>query len=290
MIEGSIMHLDLLRSFTAIAEAGNLTRAGERLNMSQPTISLQMKRLEERFGCTLMERSPRALTLTPEGEILLGYARKILGFFDEAIAKISEPTTHGLVRLGAPEDFATFHLADVLARFARSHPGIALEVTTDLTLHLIDRFRSGEFDLVLIKREPMGPTEGVRVWREPLVWAGVRDNFFHQNGPLPLVVSPAPCVYRKRAIKALERVQREWRIAYTSTSLTGAQAAVRAGLGLTVLPKNMVPDDFILMDEAVGAPDLFETEIALMTAHPTTPPALRLADYIVRSLESVKHS
>jgi DNA-binding transcriptional LysR family regulator len=279
------LDFDLLRSFAAAAEAGSLTRAAERLNLSQPTISLQLKRLEERLGRSLMERSPQSLSLTAEGEVLLSYARRILALVDEAVSRVAEPSAAGLVRLGAPEDFATAHLSGVLARFAHTHPGIALEVTTDLTLNLIERFRSGEFDVVLIKREPMGPAEGVRVWREPLVWAGVRPDFFLKEGPLPLVISPAPCVYRKRAIKALDKMGREWRIAYSSTSLAGAQAAVRAGFGLTILPKDMVPADFTILDEAEGAPDLFDTEIALMNAVTTSPAAIRLSDYIVRSLE-----
>ncbi|MGF9759929.1 LysR substrate-binding domain-containing protein [Microvirga sp. 0TCS3.31] len=279
------LDFDLLRTFVTVAETGNLTRAGERLLLSQPTVSLQMKRLEEQLGRPLMERTPRSLSLTSEGETLLSYARRILALADEAVARLVEPTMQGLVRLGTPEDFATTHLSGVLARFAEAHPNVALEVTTDLTLNLIERFKEGEFDLVLIKREPMGPTEGVRVWREPLVWASTRPDPFERGGPLPLVVSPHPCVYRKRATEALDRAGRPWRIAYTSTSLAGAQAAVRAGLGLTVLPKEMVPEDFFIIDTAAGAPDLSDTEIALMRVPSLSIPAERLAAHMVRSLE-----
>jgi DNA-binding transcriptional LysR family regulator len=159
---------------------------------------------------------------------------------------------------------------------------VALEVTTDLTLNLLDRFAQGEFDLVLIKREPLGPIEGVRVWRERLVWVSRRGDAHHFLNQIPLVVSPYPCVYRKRATQALDRQAREWRIAYTSTSLTGAQAAVRAGLGLTVLPRDMIPHDFHIIEE--GMPDLPDTEIALMMAASTPLPAQKLGEYMVRSL------
>jgi DNA-binding transcriptional LysR family regulator len=284
-----VPHLDhqLLRSFVTVAEAGSLSRAGERLRLAQPTISLQMKRLEDALGCRLMERTPRALSLTAEGETLLAYGRRILALCDEAVARISEPAMTGLVRLGTPEDFATTHLSGVLAAFARQHPHVALEVTTDLTLNLVERFGAGEFDLVLVKREPLGPSEGVRVWREALVWArhaGGPDPFA-EDAALPLVVSPQPCVYRRRAMRALDQAGRPWRVAYTSTSLAGAQAAVRAGLGVTVLPKDMVPADFIVVEEASGAPDLSDTEIALMRAPAISRPAERLAGHIVHSLE-----
>ncbi len=277
----------LLRSFVAIADAGSLTRAGERLRLAQPTVSLQVKRLEQALGHRLLDRSPHGLRLTAEGEMLLGYARRILALQEEALARLSEPGVSGTVRLGTPEDFATTHLPGVLAAFARAHPRVALEVTTDLTLHLIARFSAGEFDLVLVKREPAGPTEGMRVWREPLVWACAAPlaAVFAQQAALPLVVSPHPCVYRRRAIRTLDRHGRGWRIAYTSTSLAGAQAAVRAGLGVAVLPKEMVPPDFLVLDEAAGAPDLADTEIALMLATPAPPPAERLAQHMVHALE-----
>lgn len=286
------LDLDLLRGFVAIADAGSITRAGERLRLSQPALSLQVKKLEDGLGCRLLDRSPRALRLTAEGELLAGYARRILALGEEALARLVEPQVSGVVRLGTPEDFATTHLPDVLASFARAHPTVALEVTTDLTLNLLERFRAGEFDLVLIKREPAGPSEGVRVWRETLVWAcapACADSFGGE-GPVPLVVSPHPCVYRRRATRALDRAGKGWRIAYTSTSLAGAQAAVRAGLGLAVLPKDMVSADLRVIDEAASAPDLADTEIALMMASPCPPSAERLARHVIHSLEQRRGS
>ena len=282
------LDFDLLRTFVTVVDAGSLTGGGERLRLSQPAVSLQIKRLEQALGCTLLERSPRLLRLTGEGETLLAYGRRILALSEEVVSRLAEPAVAGLVRLGTPEDFATTHLSGVLAAFARTHPSVALEVTTDLTLNLIGRFRAGEFDVVLVKREPAGPSEGVRVWREALVWACAAPQARALSDPartLPLVVSPHPCVYRQRAIRALDRAGRGWRVAYTSTSLAGAQAAVRAGLGATVLPRGMVPADFAVLDEAACVPDLFDTEIALMTAAPLPPPAARLAEHIVRSME-----
>ena len=279
---------DLLRTFVTAADVGNFTRASERLRLSQPAVSLQIKRLEEALQCRLIERTPRSFRLTGEGETLLGYGRRILALTDEAVGRLTEPAMSGLVRLGTPEDFATAHLSGVLAAFTRAHPKVALEVTTDLTLHLIDRFQAGEFDLVLVKREPMGPSDGVRVWREPLVWTCAAESaeaFADASREMPLVVSPHPCVYRKRALRALEEMGRPWRVTYTSTSLAGAQAAVRAGLGVTVLPAGMVPSGFKVLDKKEGLPTLPEAEIALMLASPLIHAADRLGDHIVRSLE-----
>ena len=278
--------LDLLRTFVTVVNVGGFTRAAERVNRTQSTISLQIKRLEDLLGKQLLVRGPREVGLTPDGEILLGYAREMLRLNDTAVSRLTEPDLTGVVRLGTPEDFATAHLSDVLAAFARSHPRVALAVQCDLTLRLLERFGNGEFDLVLVKREPQGSAGGDKVWREPLVWVAGNAFDIEAGSPLPLVLSPHPCVYRKRAIDGLKRVGRDWRIVYTSPSLAGTQAAVRAGLGAAVLPRDMVPDDFRVLDDAFELPRLDDTEIALYRAQGgISLAAERLADYMIRSLE-----
>lgn len=284
------LDLDLLRSFATIAEASSFTRAADRLGRTQSTISLQLKRLEDAVGHRLLDRSARHVRLTPEGEVLLAYARDILRIADEALVRLTEPDLAGLVRLGTPEDFATTHLPRVLARFARSHPKVTLEVHCDLTMNLWRGYEAGEFDLVLVKREPQGAARGVRVWREPLVWAAAPGLQPADGDSLSLVVSPAPCVYRKRAIEALDGQRRRWRIAYTSQSLAGNQAAVRAGLGITILPKEMVPQGLQILGAEHGLPDLDDTEVALLTAPGGLGlPAARLAEHIIQSLERDAH-
>jgi DNA-binding transcriptional LysR family regulator len=257
---------DLLRSFLAVVDTGSMTRAAERRRLSQSAISLQIRRLEQLLGSALFERSARAVHLTAAGERLVRQGRGLLAHHDSVVAELCEPEMRGTVRLGTPEDFATAYLPDILANFAAAHPNVDLEVSCDLTLRLLDRFAAGEFDLAVIKREPSGGEAGVRVWREPLVWA-MRPGFETERaGPLPLVLSPYPCVYRARAINALDAIGRDWRVAYTCGSLSGSQAAVRAGLGVTVLPRGMVPDDLLALDHANHLPNLRETEIALQAA------------------------
>lgn len=160
-----------------------------------------------------------------------------------------------------------------------------LEVACGLTLNLLDKFHEGAFDLVLVKREPSARLEGVRVWREPLVWVA-RDQLAAAGlETVPLVGSPEPCVYRKRAIDALEAVGRKWRAAYTSTSLAGSQSAVNAGLGITVLPREMVPSYLTAIIDDPELPSLYDTEIALIEAPGLSQTAHRLAQHIVAALE-----
>lgn len=279
------LDLDLLRSFVTIAEVGSFTAAGDRLGRSQSTVSLQVKRLEELLGRRIFDRTPRSLELTEDGRQLLGPARQMLRLNDQTIAQIFEPEITGRVRIGVPEDFATAHLPAVLSAFATAHPLVELEVTCDLTLNLLDRFHDGAFDFVLVKREPTAPMEGVRVWREPLVWVARDAKALTDRAMVPLVVSPQPCVYRKRATDALDAMGREWRVAYTSTSLAGSLLAVTEGLGIAVLPREMVPEHLSAIAGDQDLPPLYDTEIALIEAPGLSETAHRLAQHVVAALE-----
>lgn len=284
----------------AIADNGGFTRAAERVGRTQSTVSLQIKKLEDGLGHRVFDREgggrggePR---LTPEGEILLNYARQVLRLCDEARSRIMEPGIEGTVRLGTPEDFATVHLPEILARFARAHPRVVLEVNCDFTLNLLDDFSKGLYDLVLFKREPQagagqrqaGPMGGVGLWREVLVWTASPRLVLNECEVLPLVLAPMPDVYRKSAVTALDAVGRPWRIVFTSPSLAGLQAAVKAGLGITVLPKEMVPSGLVLPSEAEHRlPPLPDAEIGLYRAPGTlSRSAELLAEHIVHSLEA----
>jgi DNA-binding transcriptional LysR family regulator len=285
------LDLDLLRAFLAVAELKNFTRAGARLGRTQSAISLQIKRLEEQVGAELFVRDPRRVVLTAQGEGLLVQARKLLRMNDEIIGSIFEHALEGEVRFGAPEDFATTHLPSILGSFARAYPHVSMSVTCDLTLKLMEKMQQGELDLALIKREPLGANLGVSVWREHLVWVGAGEDVLHDDVPVPLVVAPAPCVYRKRTTEALDSVGRAWRIAYTSPSLAGQNAALRAGLGVTALPDEMVPDDLTKFGAQHGFPPLSDVEIALIRAGNTLPVAAeRLANFILASLNRTPHA
>lgn len=280
------LELDLIRAFVTIAEAGGFTRAAERLGRTQSAVSLQVRRLEDRLRVQLFERAPRGISLTAAGEALLPQARRLLRINDEIVAGLEGGDVEGQVRFGAPEDIATNYLSDILADFSRAHPKVSLEVVCDFTLNLQARFEQGALDLALIKREPAGPDVGVRVWREPLVWAAADREVLERGPVLGLLLAPPPDVYRRRALTALEAVGRPYRVAYTSPSLAGLHAALRAGLGVTVLPRDMVPPGIEVLSEAEGLPALPDTEIALIKARTALPRAAqRLSEAILAALD-----
>lgn len=279
------LDLDLLRAFVTVADTGSFTRAGVRLGRSQPAISLQIRRLEDQVGVELFSRNARDVVLTGEGQALLPSAHALLRLNDEIVAGLSEGDVEGEVRFGAPEDIATAFLPRILGDFARSHPKVNLAVTCDYTANLLDQLSKGALDLALIKREPMGPDLGVRVWREPLVWVAA-DTALAKTAILPLITAPAPDIYRKRALAALTEQGIAFRIAYTSPSLAGQHAALRAGLGVGVLSATMTPKDLVTLSPESGLPDLHETEIALIRARGARSSAADLlSEQVLRSLD-----
>ncbi len=272
-----------LKSFVAIAETLNFTRAAERVGRSQSALSIQIQKLELSLGQSLFDRSRKQIRLTEAGEIFLSYARRILDLQTEAYSRLSEPDAEGEIRLGTPEDFATHYLPGVLASFRRLHPRVQLNVGCELTLNLLAGFERGDYDMVLFKRDPQGFTGGQRVWREPLVWVAAEG--YEPGEELSLALSPQPCIYRARALSALSQANRSWRISYISPSLAGTLAAVRAGLGISVLPAHMIPDDIHPISASQNLPDLPEAEIALLVREGLSIGAQMLARHIVQRLE-----
>lgn len=271
-----------MRAFVSVYESASFTRAAAALGRTQPAVSLQVRRLEEQLGFPLFDRAGRGVALTTEGAALLPQARRLLRLHDEIVASLGEGDLEGEVRFGAPEDIATAHLPGILGSFARSHPRIRLQVTCDYTANLLDQMSRGLLDLALIKREPMGPDLGVSVWREALVWVALESELAAQD-PIPLIVAPAPDIYRKRALGALDAAGLAFRPAFTSPSLAGQLAALRAGLGVGVLPAAMAPRDLVIVTDSL--PALAESEIALVSARSSGGPAGLLAQEVLRALE-----
>jgi len=274
--------IDLLRAFVTVVETGSFTRSAALLGRTQPAVSLQIRRLEDQLRSPLLDRGGKGVGLTTEGAGLLPQARRLLRLNDEIISTLGEGDLEGEVRFGAPEDVATMHLPGILGAFARSHPRIKLSVTCDYTANLLDQMSRGMLDLALIKREPIGPDLGVRVWSEPLVWVAL-DPSIVETSPLPLIVAPAPDIYRKRALAALQGAGITFRTSFTSPSLAGQMAALRAGLGVGVLPAAMAPRDLVLLGDPF--PVLSDSEIALVSARNAGGPAGLLAQEVLRALE-----
>ncbi|KQV70365.1 LysR substrate-binding domain-containing protein [Rhizobium sp. Root1220] len=282
--------LDLLRTFVAVVDAGGFTKAAGRVHLTQSTISQQIKKLENNLGHLLLirDRATGGVRTTEPGELLLGYARRILSISMEANEALGAPNlTQRTVRLGVPEDFAGRPMIDLLSGFARQFPTTRLDTVSGWSFELRKLLEMGDLDLALIKREK-GDGPCIAKWDEELLWVG-NNRFPSPSDPVPLVVFPAGCVYRDRAISAIERSGRHWRIAYTSQGLMGVQAAVSSGLGISLLPADAVLTDHRQLGQAEGFDAEPCSELALISLGRTMEPAVKmLAEFLVSSIDGLR--
>ena len=269
-----MLDLDLLHSFVSVVDAGGFTAAGERVHRSQSTVSQQIRKLEESLDCALFVREGRQVSLTEDGERLLGYARRMLALSTEVREAVSGRKRVDVIRLGIPDDFAADTLTILVSEFARSRPGVRLSVRCDLTSALTRALERGDLDVALLKREP-GAGPALAAWPEQLHWIGAPGVEVPLAEPVPLVAFPQGCIYRNRAIHALEAAGRHWRIAYESPNLMGLQAALTGGLGVALLERRCLLPDHQIIDAEL--PPVPPTELALCLADTVREPARQLA-------------
>ncbi len=283
------MDTALLKTFLVLAKTQSFTQTAERLFRSQSAISLQMTKLEESLGTPLFIRNNRNVVLTPRGEQLLGYAKAVLKAEEDLLAQCHRLTKlTGEIRFGTPEDLATSYLPGILAKFKKTNPDVVLNVNCEFTLDLIEGFEMKKYDLILIKQNPShADSRSQEVWMEPLVWVCNQDfpkDAMEKNDSIPLVLAPQPCVYRQRAIDALNQEGRLWHTVYTSPSLTGKIAAVKAGLGYSVLPLNMVSKELCICRDL---PKLQKAQVALLQQENPSEAVRVFSHYIISTLASI---
>ena len=233
------LELDLLRSFAAVADTGSFTAAAELVARTQSAVSMQIKRLEETLGRRVFERSSRALALTSEGEVLLGYARRMLDLNDESLRTIARPRITGRARLGVTEYFVPNELPRILSRFAAAHPGVQLDVRMGLSRDLRLELEAGRLDAAIVRIQP-AEKGATSLWREAQVWVAAEAWELGRGEAVPLVALPTGCVLREFAMETFKRQKREWHLAYTGSSMASVQAAVLAGLGVSIVSQSTV--------------------------------------------------
>ncbi len=274
---------ELLRSLVAVADSGGITRAAETLGRTQPAVSLQIKRLEEMVGRPLLDRSGRAFGLTPAGETLIGYARRILLLHDEAVARVMRSEPRGTVRVGLPNDFAVTLLPRILGEFKTEFPDVSLEVGCALSHSLLGDLGADLWDIVVAMTGGESHPAAARIWTERLVWCGAEGAAGDPDTPAPLIAYPEGCTYRRRMADALDRSGRGWRVAYGSASLAGLTAAVKAGLGVTVLSERTAPRELHYPDRDL--PALADVSVGLYVGERLSDAAVRLVNYLIAALD-----
>lgn len=228
----TIRNLDIatLRSFVTVAELGGVTRAAERLNLTQSAVSMQLKRLETALDQQLVERAGRGVCLTREGEQLLGYGRRILTLNDEAWQRMTHHAFEGRVRFGVPEDLVLPFVSPVMRDFAADFPRVRISLTSSITRKLIEQFDEGRLDVILTT-EPVDTGTGECLYRGPLQWSVGRGSLIWKQRPLPLAAK-VDCIFLPVMLAALERAGIPWESPSEASHWRDLEAFVRAGLAI----------------------------------------------------------
>ena len=186
-----------MRAFDAVATKRSFSLAAVEVGASQSTVSQRIARLEKRLNRRLVSRTTRKVSLTPDGEAMLIYARSILALSNEARSLLARPGLKGILKVGIEDEFARTRLPEVLGIFRAQFPDFGLKFITGRNEHLHDVLRSHEVDVILGKRH--GDSDGVALWQEQLVWVGHRSLQLKPSDPVPLVSYIKPSLTRALA-------------------------------------------------------------------------------------------
>jgi DNA-binding transcriptional LysR family regulator len=286
-----LLDLDVLRTFVAIAETGSFTTAANAVFRTPSAVSMQIKKLEDILGRSVFARDARSVTLTTDGEMLLGYARRLLSINREVVSKFIIPDIVGVVRLGSPDDYGERVLPHVLKRFAQSHPSIAVDVTIDQSVNLRRRMDDRALDITLLTNSYKNTTVTAEVLlTEPIVWAGARGGCAHLREPLPVSLWEEGCAWRAGAIEALGREGRNYRVAYMSAHTAGQRAAIMADLAVAPLPKSFLGGDMVELCPKDGMPDIGTYSLSMVVAPDASAPVKAVADHIRATFEMFKET
>jgi len=280
------LDLSALRTFVAAVELGGFGRAARVVHRTPGAVSLQLKALEDRLGQPLFVREGKRQRLTPAGDTLLRYARRLLDLNDEALLALRDMAASGEVRLGLPQDLADGWLAQALGRVTRSYPSVRVQLQIGRSAELRRALAAGELDLAIVFGA-QAVDAGAQVASLDVHWWSHPDLSLPADAPVPLLVLEAPCRFRDAAITALEQAGRTWRIATSSGSVSALWSAAEAGLGVTPRTPLGVPSSVAKADAAFTLPKLAPVGLHLHTFDGATHPIVEYLGALVRDSRAV---
>ena len=283
--------MNLLRTLATVIDLGGYTRAADALGRTQPAISLQIRRLETLLDTRLINHSGRQMELTEKGETLVQFARQILRLNDEAVARFSDRSPTGPLRVGLPTDYSVSFLQDAMSAFATQHDGVTLQIQCDLSRNLIAALHQDGLDMAVGILSQGDNPYLVREWEDTPIWAAPRGFEMEKSETVPLVGHPEGCEYRNRMISALTKAGRRWRIAYTSPGISGLQQAVCSGLGVTALTRKTLTPEMKTLTSKDGFPAMANFRIGMFYKHARLSDAgLMLVNLLIECLDEASDS
>ena len=278
---GTVRNLDIaaLRSFVTVAELGGVTRAAERLNLTQSAVSMQLKRLEAALDQQLVAREGRGIGLTREGEQLLGYGRRLVRLNDEAWDGMMHAEFQGRVNFGVPEDIVRPYVSTMMRDFIDAFPAAGINLVSSVSRLLLTQFEEGRLD-VMLTTEPISMGRGECLYQGPLCWYVGHGSTVYNQRPLPLAAKK-DCIFLPVTARALEAAGIAWSLPHEASDWRDLMAFVSAGLAVEA---NMAYIEDIKgwerVPDTAGLPALPDFGVFLYVSDRASPLALQLAGII----------
>ena len=247
------LDLDAVQAFVRIAELGGFTRAAEATGTTQSAVSLKLKRLEERLGCRLIERTPRYVQLSAQGVGFLDRARALLDAHDRAVAVFAE--TRQRLTIGISDHVAGPELPALIARMNAQDPQLLIEIRIGSSGDLLQSFDHRELDAVIVRLHA-GRSDGEVLAKEKFGWFAAQGWQHRAGEPLPIATMPEPCGVRALAGQLLDEAGVPWLEVFVGGGVAAVSAAVMAGLGVSALARRMLPLGAVDVGPKLGLPDL----------------------------------
>jgi DNA-binding transcriptional LysR family regulator len=257
-----------LDAFLWVARLGGFGPAARHLNLTQPTISLRVREMEQSLGVQLFDRSGYRPVLSPEGAAILSRAESLLSLADEIEAELRQrDRLHGLLRIGATDVFAVMHLPELLSLLESEHPMLRVQVTVDFSARLERNLSDRELDIAIMTRPRGGSCFVQPLAKVELAWFVPIGSHFDRGDVTPadlvdakIISNPPPSHLHATIVEWFRREDRTPNRISTCNPLLIMARLVASGFGVALLPTALV------------GVEPCSRSISGQTAHPPIPP------------------
>jgi DNA-binding transcriptional LysR family regulator len=246
------MELRHLRTIVAVAEHRSLTKAGEELYLTQSAVSQQIRRLEQELGVDVFRRTSRSVELTAEGQVILGYAQRVLAEVDGLHSELEELSglLRGRLRIGGVYPTGPYDLFGLLADFRAAHPGVAIHMVEATQEDVLAELRTDELDCAFAALDPDALGDefaATLLWEEEFVVAlppghslGERQRItFEELADEDLIAYRDNSALRRRLERTMAERGLEPRNAFVCTEMGAVRGLASKGLGVAVIPRSV---------------------------------------------------
>ena len=242
---------ELLRTLVAVVDLRSFTKAAQSLGVTQPAVSAQIKRLQILLDRELFDKSAPGVSLTPSGEIVMNYARRMLSINDQIVDLAVPGSGSRILRIGVPGDFAAVLLPSVLSRFRSRYRDVGFTVRSDHFDVMSRELRDGGLDLMIGLSENRIAMDTRHHWTLPLAWIRQPGFEIDPAAPVPLVTFGEACSLHRAVALAFSRQYRAFEVVFSGPSRASLLSAVKAGLGVSMLARDhALPDGIEIWHDA----------------------------------------